>query len=177
MDNYSAHISGSMIFRSACVGDIPAISLILRMAVERMLAEGKCQWSESYPNETNVRADMASGTAFVLENDGEVIGYAAVVLTGEPAYASIDGGWISEGGYVVAHRLAVSQSVRGRGVGKIFMAAIAEYAGSLGFKSFRIDTNFDNFAMLGLLDKLGFTYCGEIKYESGTRMAFEKLLR
>jgi len=170
----SLAITDQLLFRRAAVSDIPDITLILRTAAARMLAEGKQQWDETYPGETDVRSDVEKGFGHVLESGGEIAGYAAVVFTGEPAYAAIDGNWLTDGRYVVAHRVAVSQRVRGRGMGIILMKAIEEYSRRLGVTSFRIDTNFDNEAMLGLLDRLGFTYCGEIAYEKGVRKAFEK---
>lgn len=141
-----------------------------------MLAEGKQQWDETYPSETHVRSDIDRGIGFVLDNKSKIIGYAAVVFTGEPAYSSLDGKWLSEEKYVVAHRMAINHDVKRHGMGTALMEAIEKYARSCGIASFKIDTNFDNFAMLGLLRKLGFTYCGEIEYEGGARMAFEKLI-
>lgn len=177
MTDYSKRISESLRFRKADITDLQEISVILKNAVERMLAEGKRQWDENYPNETHVRSDIEKGTGYVLENNGEVVGYGAVVYSGEPAYGHIDGKWLSDGRYVVVHRLAVSQSVKGKGLGRAFMNAVEDFARSLGINSFRIDTNFDNSAMLGLLGRLGFTYCGEIYYEKGSRKAFEKLIQ
>ncbi len=40
----------------------------------------------------------------------------------------------------------------------------------------KVDTNFDNAAMLHILKKLGYTYCGEVYLAGGERKAFEKLL-
>jgi hypothetical protein len=40
----------------------------------------------------------------------------------------------------------------------------------------KVDTNFDNAAMLHLLKKLGYTYCGEVYLAGGERKAFEKLI-
>ncbi len=176
MADYSAQISDSLVFRKAGIADIEPISFILRMAVARMLAEGKQQWDENYPNEKHIRSDIESGVGFVLENSGNIIAYGAVVFTGEPAYTHLDGTWLSNGKYVVVHRLAVSQHIRGNGIGRTFMLAVEDFARSIGVRSFKIDTNFDNFAMLRLLDRLRFTYCGEIQYERGTRRAFEKLI-
>lgn len=176
MKGYSKSVAGSLVYREAADSDVPAIAEILRQAVQRMLVEGKVQWDETYPTARHVQADIENGNGYVLEKEGEVIGYAAVVFSGEPAYECLDGKWLSNGQYVVAHRMAVSQNVRGHGYGQIFMRTIEEFAREQGIDSFKIDTNFDNFAMLGLLGKLGFSYCGEIEYESGSRMAFEKLL-
>ena len=40
----------------------------------------------------------------------------------------------------------------------------------------KVDTNFDNAAMLHILKKLVYTYCGEVYLAGGERKAFEKLL-
>ena len=176
MSDYSKRVSESLLFRKADGRDIAEISAILKKAVERMLAEGKRQWNKNYPNEIHVRSDIEKGIGYVLEEEGKVVGYAAVGFTGEPAYDNIKGQWLSDGKYVVVHRLAVCQSVKGKGVGNAFMNAVEDFARTLCIRSFKIDTNFDNTAMLGLLDRLGFTYCGEINYEKGSRMAFEKLI-
>ena len=45
-----------------------------------------------------------------------------------------------------------------------------------GIFSVKVDTNFDNAAMLHLLKKIGYTYCGEVYLAGGERKAFEKLL-
>ena len=45
-----------------------------------------------------------------------------------------------------------------------------------GIRSFKVDTNYDNFYMQRVFSRLGFTYCGRIRYEAGERMAYEKLL-
>lgn len=169
-------LSNNLIFRKAEEGDVTAATAILRAAARRMLAEGKRQWTESYPGEANVRSDIECGNGFVLEYDGTVAGYGAVVFTGEPAYDELEGEWLTDGPYVVVHRVAISQEMKGKGLGRAFLEAVEGYARSLGIRSFRIDTNYDNEAMLGLLAKLGFSYCGEVEYESGKRKAFEKLI-
>lgn len=164
------------LFRQAQDTDLPAVADILAKAVETMLAEGKKQWTWEYPNAVHVRADIAAGRAFVLESEGRVVGYAAVVLDGEPAYADIDGEWQGEGPYVAAHRFAVLREEKRRGLGLALLSAIEEYGRGKGAVSFRIDTNYDNTAMLGLLRKAGFGFRGEVRYPQGKRLAFEKLL-
>lgn len=176
MTEYRSKLSDNLIFRAARHDDLPAISSILKAAVARMLAEGKQQWNESYPTEAHARADIDRGAGYVIEMDGSVVGYTAVVFDGEPAYEHLTGRWLSEGKYVVAHRMAVSQHLRGKGLGRKFFYAIEEFAKSRNVHSFKIDTNFDNFVMLGLLDSLGFIYCGEIAYQGDPRKAFEKII-
>lgn len=166
-----------MVFRKAISADIDAAAQILRMAAERMLAEGKHQWDAMYPDRPHVAADIEAGSGYVLEADGEIVAYGAVVFDGEPAYACIEGGWLSdEDAYVVVHRLAVRRSDERRGLGAEFLREVEKLALSNGICNFRIDTNYDNDRMLRLLERSGFAYCGRITYEKGERMAFEKLL-
>ncbi len=164
------------VFRIATEADLVPVCEILRLAVTKMLAEGKCQWDESYPNAAHVRDDMGKGIGYVMELNGEVVAYGAVTFDGEPAYDELEGCWLSRGEYVVLHRLAVRRDLGGRGIGTRVLTAVGNLALARGVTSFKVDTNFDNTAMLGLLRKLGFTYCGEVRYGRGTRMAFEKLL-
>lgn len=164
------------ILRHARLTDVPAIGRILDDAVARMLAEGKCQWSENYPTEVHVLADIAASVAYVMEHDGRVVAYGAVIFSGEDAYNHLRGEWIGCGPYVVIHRMAVALEAQRQGVARRFLAAVERLAVSNGVMSIRVDTNFDNDRMLRLLESTGFEYCGEVSYASGRRMAYEKIL-
>ena len=78
--------------------------------------------------------------------------------------------------YAVVHRLAVADEMKHRGVARAFMLHIEALARSRAVMSVRADTSFDNLFMLRLLDRLGYRFCGEIRYPSGLRRAFEKPL-
>lgn len=165
-----------MRLRPATIIDLPDIMHIISCAVERMLAEGKCQWDYTYPTATHIITDIHADAAYVLENDGKIIAYGAVLFTGEPAYSAIDGLWLSDAPYVVVHRLAVAPEMQGNGIAAKFIKSVEHLAASKGFSSFKIDTNFDNHRMLRTLEKCGFCHCGEIHYPQGSRLAFEKLI-
>lgn len=165
-----------MRFRKAKLTDTPAVMGIINDAVARMLQLGRKQWNENYPALTHILADITAGNGYVLESEGRVIAYGAVVFTGEPAYEELDGCWLSDEPYVMVHRLAVALDRRGRGAGAAFMRAVENLAASSGVGSFRVDTNYDNVDMLALLEKLGFDFCGLVRYESGERRAYEKLI-
>ena len=107
---------------------------------------------------------------------GNVIAYGAVVFDGEPAYDAIEGAWLTDGKYVVLHRMAVADGEKGRGVATEFMRRVEAMAHGRGTGSMRVDTNFDNRYMLRMLGRLGFVYCGKVRYRSGERLAFEKPL-
>lgn len=166
-----------LIFRRADESNIDGIMEIIGQAVRQMLDEGKHQWDETYPQRQHIAADVANGCGYVMCHDGAVAAYGAVVFSGEPAYADIDGQWLTDGAYVVLHRLAVDGGMKRQGVGTKFFDEVERLAATRGCAGFRVDTNHDNERMLGLLSKLGFTYCGIIRYEHGERLAFEKPLK
>lgn len=166
----------AIVFRKATEEDIPVVAAILKAAVERMLSEGKQQWDHSYPNENHVRADVANGNGYVLICNNRIVAYGAVIFDGEPAYNSIRGKWLADEPYVVVHRMAVLPTSQKKGYGMSFLKAVEKLALSKEIKNFRIDTNHDNIRMLNLLKKVGFSCCGEICYQEGSRIAYAKRL-
>lgn len=165
------------IFRKASPDDVDGIMPVIDYARNKMLSEGKKQWDTAYPLREHISADIGGGNGYVLCHGTEIIAYGAI-FNGEPAYADIQGKW--PGGdcrFIVLHRLAVAACARRHGMATRFFHHAVQLAQRQGIHSFRVDTNFDNTAMLSLLDKLGFTHCGEVHYAPGkTRMAYEKLL-
>ena len=166
------------VFRQATVADIADIMPIIIQARDRMLADGKRQWTREYPAQRDIEADIGRGCGYVLCMCGAVVAYGAIFVGGEPAYNEITGGgWLSDRPYVVLHRLAVAQKTQRHGVATLFMRQVEQRAVQQGVTSFRIDTNYDNDAMLHILGRQGFTYCGTVIYPPDkVRMAFEKLL-
>ena len=111
----------------------------------------------------------------LTEND-EVAAYAAVIFNDEPAYEAIEGKWLSDADFNVVHRVAVSDEAAGKGFATEIFRRIEEYSRQNGVFSIKVDTNFDNTAMLRILEKLGYTYCGEVYFRGSARRAFEKIL-
>lgn len=183
-------------FRKAVPEDSGAAWSILKAAKERMRLEGRTQWQGTYPSPDSVEDDIRKGYGHVLEvfpsgnvsSDSDTVmdvcsgsamtavaAYGAVVFDGEPAYDALEGKWLSEQPYVAVHRLAVAGGFAGRGLAQHFLQEAAKLAVSMGIHSFKVDTNHDNVQMLHILDKLGFSFCGTVRYES-PRLAFEKLI-
>lgn len=163
-------------FRKAEEKDIPKIWEILQSAIERRKQDGSLQWQDGYPNPETVRQDVEKGYNYVLTLDEEVIATVAVIFNHEPTYEVIDGAWLSEGDFMVFHRLAVAEQALGKGYIKKVFAFLEELALKQNIYSIKADTNFDNPAMLSLFEKSGYTYCGEIEVSDGKRKAFEKIL-
>ena len=163
-------------FRKATVADCDSIWKILQQAIERRRQDGSRQWQDGYPNFNSVASDVEKGWGFVIDVDGEIAAYAALIFEAEPAYESIEGKWLSSGDYLVLHRAAVADAFAGKGLAKMIFREAEKLAKSNGINSVKVDTNFDNAAMLAILEKSGYTYCGEVSLRGNARKAFEKLL-
>ncbi len=179
--------SDGITFRKATVADSARAWEIILHAKALMASEGRTQWTEAYPAPSNIDSDIASEAAYVLCIDDVPMVYGAVIFTGEPAYEQLKGSWLSdrlpdsdkaypECNYVVVHRLASAEEARGKGLAQRYFDEVSTLAVSKGIHSFKVDTNFDNNAMLHIMKKSGFAYCGEIIYPQGSRLAFEKLI-
>ena len=163
-----------MIIRRATYNDIDSILSIVRSA-QLSLAE-LCidQWQDGYPSEAIIRDDIANGVGYVATEGVAILGYEAIVLSGEEAYRQIaDDKWHTPNDYVVVHRLCVLRGSLRRGVAIELMRYAANVAREHDIVSFRVDTHKGNIRMLSLLDMLSFEHVGLIRYESGEREAFD----
>ena len=163
-------------FRKANLEDLPGIWEILKGAIQRRKEDGSDQWQDGYPNPEVIRNDIDRGVGYVL-SDGDVIAaYCAILINDEPAYAALEGKWLTDGDFVVYHRVAVSEKHLGRGLAQQLLKHIEHFARQQGIISIKADTNFDNPGMLRLFEKLGYHYCGEVTFRGTPRKAFEKVL-
>jgi GNAT superfamily N-acetyltransferase len=163
-------------FEKATLTQIHQIWEILQQAILRRKKDGSKQWQDGYPNEEIVKSDIEKGFAYVLMFDEEIVGYAAVIFNDEPAYVDIKGSWLSNDEFIVIHRIAISDKQSGKGLAKLIMKFTEDLALNNNIYSVKVDTNFDNIAMLKTFERSGYTYCGEVMLRDGLRKAFEKKL-
>lgn len=165
-----------MVLRKALESELPAIWEIIQYAIERRRQDGSTQWQDGYPNPDSIRADFEKGYSYVVEEDGVLLAYGAIIFDVEPAYNDIEGQWLTDSAYVGVHRVAASPLAKGKGVAQFFFTELEEITKANNVYSVKVDTNFDNGPMLHILDKLGYTYCGEVYFRGSARRAFEKVL-
>ena len=163
-------------FRKAVATEQDQIWEILQQGILRRKMDGSNQWQDGYPNPEVVKADIEKGQGFVLTFGETIVGYTAIIINDEPAYHDIEGQWLTNGDFVVYHRVAISEDFVGRGLSKKILQAIDEFALNNHIHSVRADTNHDNIAMLKTFGKMGYTYCGEVFFRGSARKAFEKVL-
>ncbi len=163
-------------FRKAKISEKIVIWQILQQAIERRKNEGSRQWQDGYPNLETIEDDIQKGFGYVLIKDNIVTAYAALIFEVEPAYEIIEGKWLSNGPYAVVHRVAVANQFASKGFATQVFKEIEKVVLSKNIYSIKVDTNFDNAALLKIVDKLGYTYCGEVYFRGSARKAFEKIL-
>lgn len=150
---------------------------IIQHAIARRKADGSNQWQDGYPNPDLLKKDIAKKEGFILVDNETIIGYAAVIINDEPQYDDIDGEWLTDGDFVVYHRVAIAPEYLGKGYAQQLITSIHKYALENNVYSVKADTNFDNPAMMKIFEKLGYTYCGGVQINGSPRLAYEKVLR
>lgn len=161
--------------------DIQALALIFEEARKTIAVLGIDQWQNGYPGKDVLLSDIKRGESYAVFYESVPVASFVLLLNGEPTYDKIyDGEWISGNDnslYVAIHRVAVSVSMRGKGVSTEIINYAEDFAKKNVRKSLRIDTHEGNVVMRKMLEKHGFIYCGIIYLESGERrVAYEKIL-
>lgn len=164
-------------FRKAVSSEIPQIWEILQGAIARRKADGSQQWQDGYPNPAVIQKDLEKNAGYVLTEYDKIIGYAAVLINDEPEYANLEGTWLTNGDFVVLHRVAIAEQYLQQGFAKKMLRMVETLAMELQIFSIKADTNFDNLAMMRIFEQLGYTHCGEVWFRGSPRKAYEKVLR
>ena len=163
----------SRIIREAKSTDMVAIMQVMDAAKNIMRQSGNMhQWSDSYPSETAIMADMERNSGYVIEDSDKIVGYFAFLPSPEPTYREIyDGEWLDDTQpYHVVHRIASYPDVHG------IFNSIMDFCFSHD-TNIRIDTHHDNKIMQHNILKHGFTYCGIIYLLTGDkRLAYQRIV-
>ncbi|MGY6649432.1 GNAT family N-acetyltransferase [Wenyingzhuangia sp. IMCC45574] len=167
----------STYLQKAVSSDVDTIWEILQQAIAKRKREGSTQWQDGYPNPEVIKKDVEKETGHLLIDKGNIVGYVSILINDEPAYGDIEGKWLSDSDFIVFHRVAISESYLGKGLAKKMMNLIEEFALQRQIYSIKADTNFDNYAMLSIFEKSGYSYCGEVYFRNTPRKAYEKVLK
>lgn len=164
-------------FRLAQGSDIAEIMQIIGGCQSLLRERGVDQWQNGYPSAEAIELDINLSRGYILERDGKVAAYGALVYGTEQAYLSLHNGeWLSDLEYVTLHRLAVSSDFRGEGIGARFFGEMEREAREHNIGSLRADTHRDNHVMQRLLGRMGFALCGDVYYGESHRLGFERVL-
>ena len=128
------------------------------------------QWVNGYPSEELLRADVAAGQLYVMEDAGGVYAVFAFIIGDDPTYQVIDGAWLDDATpYGTLHRLGSDGTHTG------VLAEAVAWAWTR-CPHLRADTHEDNHPMRRCLERAGFEYTGIIHVADGTpRRAYERI--
>lgn len=170
----------NMEFRKSEYVDIDNIIEIIEEGKVSLKKAQIPQWTDGYPNRETIMEDIDKGYSYVLVNNGEIVGTAALIYGVEETYKKIfEGEWLSElEECAILHRVAIKESEKGKSLAVRIIEFVQEDAKAKGMESIRIDTHRKNKSMRKMIEKSGFEYCGIIYLEDGSeRIAFEKLIK
>jgi ribosomal protein S18 acetylase RimI-like enzyme len=169
-----------MKFIRAKIENITTIMNIIQDAQTHLASSQIDQWQDGYPDEKIIQQDIINQESYLVKgNSNETMGIAMFTTQAELTYKTIDGSWLTnkDATYGVIHRMAVSHLFRKQGVAKYIFKICEQKLRDNRIGSMRIDTHKDNKEMQGLLQQLGYVYCGIIYLDDfDTRLAFEKLI-
>lgn len=136
------------------------------------------QWQGiNCPNRALIESDIKQNHGYVLLINGAVCGYAAFSETIEKAYDDLyERLHIPSQKYIVIHRIASKDSIRGQGLISTFLKLVMRDL-SVKINDFRIDTHPLNLFMQKVLKNLEFKYIGDITLpiEDGFRHTYRLL--
>lgn len=164
-----------MEIRKALLSDVSDILRVMDSARLYQRSLGFQQWEDGYPNESIITEDINRDSGYVLTGAGVTAGYVCLV-TGDSAYKLSPSPWQYMGEYAVVHRLAMDDTMRGRGMSKEVFSLIERKVRALSIPIIRVDTGTANVVMNRLLAKYGYINCGVHRFPWGERIAYEKLL-
>lgn len=97
-----------MTIRHAKLEDIDEMLRIYCLAKEYMDKSGNpTQWKPGHPNRAVLEADIAKGSSYVCEENGQLHAAFALILGTDPTYQVIEEGkWLEDSPYGTIHRLA-----------------------------------------------------------------------
>ncbi len=129
------------------------------------------QWGTTYPEKDLILSDIESGHSYVCEEHDKIIATFYYANEADADYNTIyEGDWLNHLPYGVVHRITSDGTVRG--TASFCLNWALKQCGNL-----KIDTHENNTVMQHMLKKNGFTYCGLIYLEDGTkRLAYQKIL-
>lgn len=156
------------------------VCLLYEDAVSYFRQNNIDQWQNGYPCLESLLQDIKNGESYVVLHQNKAAATFMLSADKEPTYDKIyKGGWHGTDNYGVIHRVAVSPSLKGRGILGEIIAFASRHCKALGIEYLRCDTHGQNLSMQKALLKNGFILSGTIfldKEKQEPRLVYEKPL-
>ena len=141
--------------------DVSTIMDIIKDAQKHLAKLGIDQWQDGYPDDTQIKKDIANEDSYVIKDvQGDIMGTTVFTIKNEPTYQKIKGEWLTneKATYGVIHRMAVSDKYRKKGVAQFVFKECNILLKEMNVSSLRIDTHKENIGMQNLIKKYDYKY-------------------
>jgi|GEM_PF-92051 len=162
--------------RKAVVEDLSDIMNIIKDTIVEMHSYNNYQWDENYPKDKDFIKDIESGSLFVVERDGKLMGVVCVNKIEPAEYSGLN--WLLNEEAMVIHRMSVNPSCRRMGIGTELMNFAEELALKGNIRYLKTDTYSINAKMNALFLKCGYKFVGEMSFLGKEKpfYSYEKIL-
>lgn len=150
-----------MLFRLAKKDEFESLRKFYWNLIDEMRGQSdKIGWKKGiYPTDEFLRESLDKKEMYVLEENGKICASAIINSDYNEGYADIPWSFdCREDEVLIPHALAVSPSLQGRGIGKLFVKEIISLAKKQGKKAMRLDTLGTNTAAQKLYLACGFKF-------------------
>lgn len=150
---------------------------ILDQCRKELSKNGIQQWTEHYPTQDSIAADIRNAEGYIYSEKGMILAYMQICERQDPEYEEID--WEIETDRVLSvHRLAVSPQMQGKGIASKMMDYAETSARALNFDVIRLDAFSKNKLALDFYQKRNYYICGKtyFPYRKDFFYCFEKKL-
>ncbi|MCG8635847.1 MAG: GNAT family N-acetyltransferase [Desulfobacterales bacterium] len=148
----------------ANITDLQDISALITACRLFLINAGVHQWDEAYPDSGIICRDISQGELYIAMIAGELVGGVTLNQNEDPEYSQIP--WRYSTPALVIHRLCVSPSRQGHGIGSALMAFAEEHARAARHSSIRLDVYSGNPIAVNLYKHLGYSTAGQFTFPS-----------
>ena len=143
--------------------DLSVILDIIFRCISYMESQGIYQWNKYYPNSDIIENDISSENSYLLKDNGKYIAFVAINEEQSPEYREIN--WLSnERKVLVIHRLCVHPEFQGKGIAKIILKFIEDFAVKNNYSCIRLDAYSGNNKALKLYKNFGYNQVGQLYF-------------
>lgn len=155
--------------------DVPRVMELVGRAIRDMEGKGIEQWDDVYPDASIFSMDAGFYTLRGLFEGAKLIGVFTLNEYQDEEYKDVD--WeLDDPAPLVLHRLCLDPEYQGKGLAKLILSHVENYARANGYRSIRLDAFNENPASLALYSKTGFEKRGMVRFRKGDFACFEKIL-
>ena len=141
-----------MIFRKVKQDELPRIREIFNGVMGTL----GCTWSEHYPTDEHIAADLAADSVFGLEEDGILV--AVITVEAEPEHSALFDWRVADGRERELARLAVAIEHHGKGYGAILFGKILDMLKDEGASAVHLLVSPAHRAAITTYTRFGFEY-------------------